>query len=87
MGLSFHVPKFIKNPFVFRDEDDQSSHPSSPAQSIYEAEMSITSPKMKKYLYDPMCASKRPDVVGHYYDPMGGRFSHCHGTDPTNTGA
>ncbi|KAI9495622.1 hypothetical protein BDB00DRAFT_812679 [Zychaea mexicana] len=40
------------------------------------------------FLRDPMRNSKKPDVLGGFVDPMGGRAVYYHqGIDPTNTGA
>ncbi|KAG0171831.1 hypothetical protein DFQ28_008586 [Apophysomyces sp. BC1034] len=92
MGLTFRLSKFLKKNFTYHEEEPSSTPSSrpvstymspvtSPTASIYEYQVS------EKYLRDPMRCNNRPDVVGFYVDPMGGRISHCHGNDPTNTGA
>ncbi|CEP17400.1 hypothetical protein [Parasitella parasitica] len=62
----------------------------APAKSRSFIDTFLASFSTEKYLNDPTRTTKRPDVVGYYYDPMscGG---HCNaipvGYDCTNTGA
>jgi hypothetical protein len=77
MGLSLHFPKFLKNTFAHKQDKDQTS----PASSIN------NQPVSNYYIRDPMRCGSHPDVVGYYYDPMGGKYSRYQGTDATNTGA
>lgn len=74
MGLSIRFPKFIKNAFSHKQEENPSSSRT----------VSIAS---SGYTRDPVRCGNHPDVVGHYYDPMGGRFTLTRGFDVTNTGA
>lgn len=83
MGLSSQISKFIKKSFIPKDEEQ-------PTESIYSADSRPTSRPgsiMNGFSRDPMRCGTTPDVVGHYYDPMGTKYSPLHGIDPTNTGA
>jgi hypothetical protein len=42
-------------------------------------------PQIAKYLLDPMRTTTLPDVLGEFYDPMGGHYAPSY--DLTNTGA
>ncbi|KAI9491293.1 hypothetical protein BDB00DRAFT_874525 [Zychaea mexicana] len=48
---------------------------------------SVPSCPNEKYLHDPMRHNKRPDYIGGFIDPMGGRSHYSQGVDVTNTGA
>ncbi|KAI8391501.1 uncharacterized protein BYT42DRAFT_557080 [Radiomyces spectabilis] len=78
---SFHHTK--------EDESTPSSTATSPTPSLHgsEKDMLSISSKLQRFLRDPMRSAKTPDIVGSYYDPMGGRLGHCACPDPTNTGA
>jgi hypothetical protein len=88
MGLPIHFSKFLKETFTFKEEQDTTTpngsiHSVSPAPSIIVAEASNGG-----YIRDPTrCGSSQPDVVGQYYDPMGGKFTLVQGKDATYTGA
>lgn len=87
MGLSIRIPKFLKNAFTHKEET------STPTPSITSHRHSVTSSHRtsitsSRYSRDPMRSNNHPDVVGQYYDPMGGIYYSRHqGVDPTNTGA
>lgn len=88
MGLSIHFPKFLKNTFAHKHEEEDAHQHASPATSIYSyttsPPASVTSTSFSR---DPMRCGNHPDVVGQYYDPMGGKYSRYQGYDATNTGA
>ncbi|KAG1150230.1 hypothetical protein G6F37_005252 [Rhizopus arrhizus] len=88
MGFSSGFTKFFKKNFTFPEEEKTSSN-STPAGSIYSADSHPGSIIVVSngFIRDPTRCGNIPDVVGHYYDPMGGKFSLLHGIDPTNTGA
>ncbi|GAA5817399.1 hypothetical protein MFLAVUS_010945 [Mucor flavus] len=73
MGISIRFPKFLKNAFSHKEDSTTSTRT-----------VSITS---ASYTRDPMRCGNHPDVVGYYYDPMGGKYSSHKGYDCTNTGA
>ncbi|KAI8641741.1 hypothetical protein BD408DRAFT_417590 [Parasitella parasitica] len=87
MGLHMHLSKLIKKAFAqkqIQEEDERST----PANSLYSSYASpAPSIVSSAYSRDPMRCGNYPDVVGHYYDPMGCKFSNNHGIDTTNTGA
>ncbi|KAI9359477.1 hypothetical protein BD770DRAFT_386133 [Pilaira anomala] len=78
MAISFHIPKFLKKTFSHKREENSTS----PNLSVRTVSIASSS-----YSRDPMRCGNHPDVVGHYYDPMGGRYSQHQGYDATNTGA
>ncbi|KAL1931211.1 hypothetical protein VTP01DRAFT_10348 [Rhizomucor pusillus] len=59
---------------------------SSRASSLYHEPINSPTPN-EKYLRDPMRHNKRPDTLGSFVDPMGGRHAYARGYDATNTGA
>lgn len=77
MVLSIHFSKFFKN--FSHKQDSKSTSPASSIYTVYEVN--------PNYTKDPMRCGNHPDVVGQYYDPMGGRFTPYQGQDATNTGA
>ncbi|KAG2205575.1 uncharacterized protein EV154DRAFT_527240 [Mucor mucedo] len=79
MVLSIHFSKFFKNTFSHKKEEESTKSTASSIHTIYEVSPS--------YTRDPMRCGNHPDVVGQYYDPMGGRFTLHQGHDATNTGA
>ncbi|KAG1464568.1 hypothetical protein G6F56_005056 [Rhizopus delemar] len=86
MGFSSGFAKFIKKNFIHPEEEKTNN--STPAGSIYSAEYYPAYTYVSNgFIRDPTRCGNVPDVVGHYYDPMGGKFSLLHGVDPTNTGA
>ncbi|KAI7869717.1 hypothetical protein BDF14DRAFT_1779869 [Spinellus fusiger] len=84
MGYTFRFckPKEHTN----SQEKSNSVSPIALALPVRETETKLSS-KMKKYYHDPMRINKNPDVVGQFYDPMGGRSTYSRGVDPTDTGA
>jgi hypothetical protein len=87
--MAIHFPKFLKNAFSFKEgqETSPNHYTISPAASIYSSSSSSPAASMKGYIRDPTRCGSNPDIVGQYYDPMGGKFSYCQGKDATNTGA
>ncbi|KAJ8656353.1 hypothetical protein O0I10_007918 [Lichtheimia ornata] len=83
MAFTFHVPKFIQSAKSSR----KSSKSSSRASSVNEQAPSTVPAYHQKYLYDPMRYNQRPDYVGSFVDPMGGRAYYGQSYDVTNTGA
>ncbi|SAL96856.1 hypothetical protein [Absidia glauca] len=71
-------------PFAFQKYD-------SPALDDKEMLTNVTcmqkQPQKAKYLLDPMRTTTCPDVLGEFYDPMGGRTHYAPNYDLTNTGA
>ncbi|KAI8976500.1 hypothetical protein BDB01DRAFT_803122 [Pilobolus umbonatus] len=91
MKFSINLHKLFKKSSSHKEtstnEEEVPSGASTPANSIFSHSTGhcvVTN----GFLRDPMRCGNHPDVVGHYYDPMGGHYGHSsHGVDPTNTGA
>lgn len=91
MSISSQISKFLKKTFIPKDEEGTTNN-NTPNGSIYSADSRPTSRpgsimNSSGFSRDPTRCTNTPDMVGHYHDPMGGKFSHLHGVDPTNTGA
>lgn len=80
MAFTFHIPKFIQSA---KSSKKSSKSSSSRASSVNDQVPAYH----QKYLYDPMRYNQRPDYVGSFVDPMGGRSYYGHSYDVTNTGA
>ncbi|CEG83989.1 hypothetical protein RMATCC62417_17847 [Rhizopus microsporus] len=89
MGLSSHLSKFFKKTFSTTKDEEVTTNNNTPAASIYSADGSRPASIVINtgFIRDPTRCGNTPDVLGQYYDPMGGKFSLLHGVDPTNTGA
>lgn len=96
MGLSIHVPKFLKGSFAHKVQDNSKLETTSPNGSIYDGVETTTTASSspapsimasKGYIRDPTRCGNQPSVLGQFYDPMGGKFTLIQGKDATFTGA
>ncbi|KAI9276000.1 hypothetical protein BY458DRAFT_585844 [Sporodiniella umbellata] len=85
------ISKFLKKTFIPQEEEGAADN-KTPNGSIYSGDSRPNSRpgsimNNNGFIRDPTRCTHTPDVVGHYYDPMGSKYSTLHGVDPTNTGA
>ncbi|KAI9276102.1 hypothetical protein BY458DRAFT_506378 [Sporodiniella umbellata] len=78
MGLSDSFHRFIKRNFVQPEQTETKPNKPDHPWPVYAS---------NGFLRDPTRCGNVPDVVGYYYDPMGGNIARNQGLDPTHTGA